>query len=97
MLNEIVKAQFMNLQLGRLMDQNQATSVMISLAKMNACREALKIARNGRNLLGAKGITLEYPVMRHMDNLESVFTYEGTDNIHHLIVGKYITGFDAFS
>lgn len=96
MLNEIVKAQFLNLQLGRLMDQNQATPVMISLAKMNACREALKIARIGRNLLGAKGITLEYPVMRHMDNLESVFTYEGTDNIHHLIVGKYITGFDAF-
>lgn len=96
MLNEITKSQFLNLQLGRLKDKNQATPVMISLAKMNACAEALKIARKARNLLGAKGITLEYPVMRHMDNLESVSTYEGTDNIHHLIVGKYITGYDAF-
>lgn len=94
--NEIVKAQCLNLRLGRLKDQGQATPIMISLAKMNSCREALKIARICRNLLGASGISLEYPVIRHMVNLESVFTYEGTDNIHHLIVGKHLTGLDAF-
>lgn len=97
MLVEIVKAQTMNLQLGRLKDKNQASFVMVSLAKLNAAREALKIARQARNILGANGISLEYPVIRHMTNLESVFTYEGTDNIHHLIVGKYITGSDALS
>jgi glutaryl-CoA dehydrogenase len=96
MLTEIVKAQYLNLHLGRLRDQNKATAVMISMAKMNSCREALKIARKARNLLGANGISLEYPVMRHMVNLESVYTYEGTDNIHHLIIGKHITGLDAF-
>ncbi len=95
MLNEIVKAQTLNLHLGRLMDKGEAHYAMISLAKMNACKAALNIARSARNLLGANGISLEYPVIRHMNNLESVFTYEGTDNIHHLIVGRYITGVDA--
>jgi len=93
---EIIKAQCLNLQLGRLKDNNQSNFAMVSFAKMNACREALKIARQARNLLGANGISLEYPVIRHMVNLESVFTYEGTDNIHHLILGKHITGLDAF-
>lgn len=93
---EIVKAQFLNYQLGRLKDKGLSTFAMVSLAKLNACREALKIARMARNLLGANGISLEYPVIRHMTNLEAVFTYEGTDNIHHLIVGKYLTGYDAF-
>lgn len=97
MLCEIVKSQCLNLRLGRLKDQNRATPVMISLAKMNNCHEALKIARKARNLLGASGISLEYPIIRHMVNLESVFTYEGTDNIHHLIIGKHITNIDAFS
>ncbi|MBA2655170.1 MAG: acyl-CoA dehydrogenase family protein [Gammaproteobacteria bacterium] len=97
MFTEIVKAQCMNLQIGRLKDQNKASPAMISLAKMNSCREALKIARKARNLLGASGISLEYPVIRHMVNLESVFTYEGTDNVHHLILGKHLTGIDAFS
>ena len=64
---------------------------------MNSCREALKIARMARNILGANGISLEYPVIRHMTNLESVYTYEGTDNIHHLIVGRYLTGENAFA
>lgn len=95
MLLEIVKAQCLNLQLGRLKDKGEASFEMVSLAKLNGCREALKIARMARNLLGASGISLEYPVIRHMENLESVFTYEGTDNIHHLIVGKHITGLDA--
>lgn len=97
MLTEIVKTQFLNLQLGRLNDQNRGTFVMVSMAKMNGCFEALKIARAARNILGANGISLEYHVIRHMTNLESVFTYEGTDNMHHLIIGKHITGLDAFS
>ena len=96
MFSEIIKAQCLNLQLGRLKDQGHATPQMVSLAKMNSCREALKIARKARNLLGASGISLEYPVIRHMVNLESVYTYEGTDNIHHLIVGKHLTGIEAF-
>lgn len=96
MFLEIQKALCLNLQLGRLKEKGQCTYPMVSLAKLNACREALKIARMARNLLGANGITSEYAVIRHMSNLESVFTYEGTDNIHHLIVGKYITGLDAF-
>tara|TARA_R110002110_G_scaffold271566_1_gene486971 strand:- start:73462 stop:74622 length:1161 start_codon:yes stop_codon:yes gene_type:complete len=97
MYTEIVKAQTLNLQLGRLMDEGRADYVMVSMAKMNACKEALKIAREARNLLGANGISLEYHVMRHMNNLESVFTYEGTDNMHHLIVGRYLTGLSAFA
>lgn len=97
MFTEICKTQVFNLHLGRLKDKNELNFAAISMAKMNACREALKIARMARNLLGANGITLDYHVIRHMTNLESVFTYEGTDNIHHLIVGKAITGLDAFS
>ncbi len=97
MFLEIQKAHFLNLRLGQLKNLGKYNYAMVSLAKLNACREALKIARMARNLLGANGISLEYPVIRHMQNLESVFTYEGTDNIHHLIVGKYITGIDAFS
>ena len=96
MFNEINKARFINLRLGRLKDQNKSNFAAVSLAKMNACKEALKIARSARNLLGANGISLDYPVIRHMNNLESVFTYEGTDNIHHLIVGKYLTELNAF-
>lgn len=97
MLVEITKAQGLNLQLARLLEKGKGHYAMISLAKMNACKEALKIAREARNILGANGISLEYSVIRHMNNLESVFTYEGTDNMHHLIVGRYITGLDAFS
>lgn len=97
MFSEIMKAQMLNLQAGRLADQQKITPDMVSLIKMNACREALKIARKCRNILGANGISLEYHVIRHMTNLESVFTYEGTDNIHHLVLGKYLTGIDAFA
>ncbi len=97
MLTEITKAQFVNLRLGRLKEQGKASPIMVSMAKRNACREALAITRKARNLLGANGISLEYHVIRHMNNLESVFTYEGTDNIHTLVLGKYITGFSAFS
>ncbi len=96
MYTEIVKAQWLNLQIGRLKEQQRETPTMISLAKGNACREALKIARTCRNLLGANGISLEYPVIRHMLNLESVYTYEGTDNVHKLVLGRHITGINAF-
>ena len=97
MYTEIVKAQCLNLQIGRLKDQQRDTPTMISLAKGNAAREAIKIARTCRNLLGANGISLEYHVIRHMLNLESVFTYEGTDNVHTLVLGRHITGINAFS
>jgi len=96
MYTEIIKAQLLNLRIGRLKEEERDIPVMISLAKGNACREALKIARTCRNLLGANGISLEYKVIRHMLNLESVFTYEGTDNVHTLILGKHITGINAF-
>jgi len=96
MYTEIMKAQCLNLQIGRLKDQNQETPAMISLAKGNACRESLAIARTCRNLLGANGISLEFHVIRHMLNLESVFTYEGTDNVHTLVLGRHITGINAF-
>ncbi|WP_115712351.1 acyl-CoA dehydrogenase family protein [Legionella sainthelensi] len=96
MYTEIIKAQCLNLQVGRIKDHHRENPVMISLAKGNACREALKIARKCRNLLGANGISLEYHVIRHMLNLESVFTYEGTDNVHTLVLGKHITGINAF-
>lgn len=96
MYSEIIKAQCLNLHIGRLKEEKRETPAMISLAKGNACREALTIARNCRNLLGANGISLEYHVIRHMLNLESVFTYEGTDNIHTLVLGRHITGINAF-
>lgn len=97
MYSEIIKAQWLNLHIGRLKEQQRETPVMISLAKRNACREALNIARTCRNLLGANGVSLEYHVIRHMLNLESVFTYEGTDNVHTLVLGRHITGINAFS
>ncbi|MBP9722990.1 MAG: acyl-CoA dehydrogenase family protein [Gammaproteobacteria bacterium] len=96
---EICKAKLFNLNLGRLKDANPNAAelnISVSMAKMNACREALKIARTCRNVLGANGISLEYHVIRHMNNLESVFTYEGTDNIHTLAIGRFLTGINAF-
>ncbi len=73
-----------------------AHPVQVSIAKRNNVREALNTAREARSVLGANGITLEYPVSRHMNNLESVFTYEGTDEIHTLVIGQAITGIAAF-
>lgn len=96
MLTHIVKGQLLNFQVARLKDTGQAAFPMISMAKMNGARDALTVARLARNILGANGISLEYHVIRHMTNLETVFTYEGTDNIHHLIIGKHVTGLDAF-
>ncbi len=97
MATELVKGQLLALQLGRLKDEGLLHPVQISIAKRNNVREALKTAREARTILGANGITLEYPISRHMNNLESVFTYEGTDDIHTLIIGQAITGQNAFS
>jgi glutaryl-CoA dehydrogenase len=96
MLTEITKGQLLALQLGRLKDEGKATATQISMAKLNNVREALQIAREARTILGANGISLEYPVMRHMNNLETVLTYEGTSEIHMLAIGEEITGLAAF-
>jgi glutaryl-CoA dehydrogenase len=96
MLTEITKGQLLALQLGRLKDQGKATATQISMAKLNNVREALQVAREARTILGANGISLEYPVMRHMNNLETVLTYEGTSEIHMLAIGEEITGLSAF-
>jgi len=96
MLTEITKGQLLALQLGRLKDEGKATATQISMAKLNNVREALQIARAARTILGANGISLEYPVMRHMNNLETVLTYEGTSEIHMLAIGEEITGLSAF-
>lgn len=96
MLTEITKAQLLNWRLGKLMDEGKATTAQISLAKRNNVQIALEIAREARQIHGGMGITGEYPIMRHMANLESVVTYEGTHDIHLLILGKEITGIQAF-
>jgi glutaryl-CoA dehydrogenase len=96
MATELVKAELLALQLGRLKDQGQAHPVQVSLAKRNNVRQALNTAREARSVLGANGITLEYPISRHMNNLESVYTYEGTDEIHTLVLGQALTGLSAF-
>lgn len=96
MLSEITKAQLLNWRLGVLMNEGRGTSAQISLAKRNNVHMALEIAREARQIHGAMGITGEYPIMRHMMNLESVITYEGTHDIHLLILGNHITGIPAF-
>lgn len=96
MLTEITKAQLLALQVGRLKDEGKAQPVQISMAKMNNVAIALQIARVARDILGASGITYEYQTGRHMLNLESVNTYEGTEDIHRLIIGHHITGIPAF-
>ncbi|OGU27368.1 MAG: acyl-CoA dehydrogenase [Ignavibacteria bacterium GWA2_35_9] len=96
MLTEITKAQLLNIQLGRMKDNGTLKHTHVSLAKRNNCEKALDIARVAREILGANGILDEYPVMRHSANLESVKTYEGTHEMHTLIIGEDITGFAAF-
>ncbi|MBU2995291.1 acyl-CoA dehydrogenase family protein [Cellulophaga baltica] len=96
MVTEITKAQLLALRLGQLKNNDKATSAQISMAKRNNVDMALKIAREARQVLGAMGITGEFSIMRHMMNLESVITYEGTHDIHLLITGADITGFSAF-
>jgi glutaryl-CoA dehydrogenase len=96
MLLELNKGTLLALHLGRRKDAKQLAPAQVSFGKLNNVREALNIARKARTVLGANGVTLEYPVIRHMNNLESVLTYEGTTEMHSLIVGKEITGLDAF-
>ncbi|PYN38490.1 MAG: acyl-CoA dehydrogenase [Candidatus Rokuibacteriota bacterium] len=96
MLTEITKAQLLALQLGRLKDQGTARAQQISMAKMNNVQMALDTARMARDIMGAAGIVDEHPVIRHMLNLETVNTYEGTHDIHTLIIGRDITGLDGF-
>lgn len=96
MLTEITKSQLLNVQLGRLKDKGTLRHTQVSLAKRNNCEKALEIAHIAREILGANGILDEYPIMRHAANLESVKTYEGTHEMHTLIIGEDITGFSAF-
>jgi glutaryl-CoA dehydrogenase len=93
---EINKGLLLALHLGRLKDEGRLLPQHVSMGKLNNVREALRIAREARSILGASGITLEYPVIRHMNNLESVLTYEGTNEIHTLIVGEALTGMRAY-
>lgn len=97
MVTEITKAQLMVFRLGQLKNQGKATSAQISMAKRNSVEIAINIARESRQIFGGMGITNEYPIMRHMMNLESVITYEGTHDIHLLITGLDITGENAFA
>jgi len=93
---ELNKGMLLALHLGRMKDDGRLLPEQVSLGKLNNVREALEIAREARTILGASGITLEYPVIRHMNNLESVLTYEGTNEIHTLILGQALTGLRAF-
>lgn len=97
MITEITKAQLLLLRLGQLRNEGKATSAQISMAKRNSCEIALNIAREARQIHGGMGITSEFSIMRHMANLESVVTYEGTHDIHLLITGADITGLSAFT
>jgi len=96
MITEITKAQLLNWRLGVLMSENRATAAQVSMAKRNSCDIAQQICRDARQMLGGMGITGEYSVMRHMMNLESVITYEGTHDVHLLITGMDVTGLNAF-
>jgi len=96
MLLELNKGVLLALHLGRMKDEGRLRPEQVSVGKLNNVREALAIAREARTILGANGITLEYPVIRHMNNLESVLTYEGTSEVHTLVLGQALTGLDAF-
>src|SRR5437764_7862602 len=96
MLVEVNKGVLLALHLGRMKDAGTLRPEHVSLGKLNNVREALAICREARTILGANGITLEYPVIRHMNNLESVLTYEGTNEIHTLVLGEAVTGLRAF-
>jgi glutaryl-CoA dehydrogenase len=97
MMLELQKGQLLAGKLGRLKDAGEVSPQQISIGKLNNVREALAICREARTILGASGVTLEYPVIRHMNNLESVLTYEGTSEVHTLILGQALTGLSAFS
>jgi glutaryl-CoA dehydrogenase len=96
MITEITKAQLLAIQVGRLKDRGRADFAHVSMLKRNNVKIALDVARAARDILGANGVADEYPIFRHMCNLESVFTYEGTHNIHTLIIGERVTGLAAY-
>ena len=96
MLVELNKGVLLALHLGRKKDDGTLRPEQVSVGKLNNVREALQIAREARTILGANGITLEYPVLRHANNLESVLTYEGTSEVHSLVIGEAVTGLRAF-
>jgi len=96
MARQITTAQLLSLRLGRIKDQGNVSPSQVSLAKWNNCRAAIDIARDARDILGAAGISAEYVPVRHMLNLESVITYEGTETVHQLVIGKELTGVNAF-
>ena len=93
---ELGKGMLLAVQLGQLKDEHKLRNDQISLGKLNNVREAIAIARECRTILGAAGITLEFPVLRHANNLESVLTYEGTSEVHQLIIGQALTGQAAY-
>jgi glutaryl-CoA dehydrogenase len=97
MMVEISKAQLLGYHVGRLLDENQARHTHISLVKMNNIREAMKVARMSRDILGARGILADHHVIRHLCDLEALSTLEGTEGIHTLVLGKDLTGISAFS
>ena len=97
MVLELGKGSLLALHLGRMKDEGRLHGSHVSFGKLNNVREALKIAREARTILGANGVTLEYPVIRHMNNLESVLTYEGTSEVHTLVIGQAVTGIAAFT
>jgi glutaryl-CoA dehydrogenase len=96
MVTELTKGQLLALQLGRLKDRGAATPAQVSMAKMNNVEAAREICASARTVLGASGIVDEYPVMRHMNNMEAVYTYEGTHDMHLLVVGEAVTGISAY-
>ena len=97
MMVAVQKGTLLALHLGRRKDAGTLTPEQISFGKFDNVRHALEVARTARSILGANGITLEYPVFRHMANLETVYTYEGTNEIHTLVIGQSLTGLDAFA
>jgi glutaryl-CoA dehydrogenase len=94
---ELNKGTLLAYHLGRMKEAGRLHPEHVSVGKLNNAREAIKIARTSRGILGANGITLEYPIMRHMTNLESVITYEGTEEVHTLVIGHALTGVRAFT
>jgi glutaryl-CoA dehydrogenase len=96
MITEITKAQLLNWRMGVLMNEGKVTAAQVSMSKRNGCEVAAQVARDARQILGGMGITGEYSIMRHMMNIESVITYEGTHDIHLLITGMDVTGLNAF-
>ena len=93
---ELTKGTLLAYHLGRMKEEGRLRAEQVSIGKLNNTREAIAIARTSRGILGANGITLEYPIMRHLCNLETVSTYEGTHDIHTLILGQHVTGIPAY-